>query len=99
MKKTEITKALILRDGLTCQYCGCAVVKGSLSKVGLVIEHVNGRSDDLCNLCVSCRSCNSQKNNRTGVEWAASITEKYIRARKEMVKVARIETLLERLSI
>jgi hypothetical protein len=94
----SLKKVVIKRDGLVCQYCGIDVIEGITAVNGLVIEHVNGRSEDISNLCVSCKRCNSNKNRRTAVEWAASITESYILAKKNMSKVARIELLLSRLN-
>lgn len=93
----RMVNAVIKRDGLTCQYCSRNVIKGSVARNGLVIEHVNGRSESIDNLCVACRSCNSRKNKRTAVEWSAMLVEEYASAREGMKTVARIEAMLERL--
>ena len=64
-----IASEVIKRDGLKCRYCGSCVVIGSSSKNGMILEHVNGRDNNINNLCVSCRSCNSKKGNMTAIEW------------------------------
>lgn len=53
------------RDGHRCVYCG--------AHQNLSLDHVvplsRGGSNDLDNLATACRSCNSQKSNRTPDEW------------------------------
>lgn len=62
----KIRKAVIDRDGLYCRYCWkpCAIVE---------IDHIHplsrGGSNDLRNLCVSCRDCNGMKGAKTWFEW------------------------------
>jgi 5-methylcytosine-specific restriction endonuclease McrA len=49
------------RDGNRCRYCG------SIERLSIdhVRPRVQGGSDDLENLAVACRPCNSRKNGRT----------------------------------
>ena len=90
--------AVIERDGLVCQYCGRAVVKGQTAGGGgLVIEHVEGRAEDTSNLCVSCRSCNSTKNRRTASEWLADTSDEIAALVRLYDRRARIAALLNKL--
>ena len=58
------------RDRYTCQYCGDKTPpqKSKFGKIiggkDPVIEHINGKSNDMSNVCTSCRSCNSIKRSR-----------------------------------
>ena len=60
--RQERTLALIERDGLTCAECGTVE--------NLTVDHIlplsKGGTDDLDNLRLLCRSCNSKKGDRTG---------------------------------
>lgn len=60
---TTFYAAAIQRGGLLCRYCGDPV------SADLTIDHViprcQGGGDDLNNLVVACRSCNSRKGGRT----------------------------------
>ena len=54
---------VIARDGLKCCYCG-----KQLEPKDATVDHViavhNGGSDDLANLVMACRSCNSRKGSK-----------------------------------
>lgn len=66
---TKWRSALIARDGFMCRYC-------RRNDDPLTIDHVLPRSlgggDDLANLALACRPCNSSKGARTPQEWRAS---------------------------
>jgi hypothetical protein len=49
------------RDHETCRYCGAT----DQVSVDHVLPRVQGGSDDLCNLALACKSCNSRKGGRT----------------------------------
>lgn len=53
----QIRETVFIRDGRICKYCGCFD--------NLTIDHIHpvthGGTDDLDNLQVLCRSCNSKK--------------------------------------
>lgn len=63
--RTELTPVILERDGAICCYCG--------STDDLTIDHVTplarGGSNDLANLVVACRICNSSKGARLLEEW------------------------------
>lgn len=62
----RIRSAVIERDGMTCRYCGCAVVhreaRAAHRPDHLHLDHVIpwalGGSDEVDNLVVSCATCN-----------------------------------------
>lgn len=62
---------LIERDGVLCHYCGCQLKhnpKEGYHPQGVSIDHIipqkRGGSDDLGNLVLCCRRCNSRKHTR-----------------------------------
>jgi hypothetical protein len=59
-KSPKLKNALIERDGEKCRHCGSIKM--------LCVDHVisisKGGSDELDNLQLLCRSCNSRKHNR-----------------------------------
>lgn len=63
--RAELTPVILERDGAICCYCG--------STDDLTIDHVTplarGGSNDLANLVVACRICNSSKGARLLEEW------------------------------
>ena len=63
--RADLTPVILERDGALCRYCG--------SVDDLTIDHVTplarGGSNDLANLVVACRSCNSSKGARALEEW------------------------------
>jgi 5-methylcytosine-specific restriction endonuclease McrA len=66
----RVVQELIDRDGTKCHYCGCELVFKYSGYVenGYSIDHVKakamGGSEDLDNLLLACRSCNSRKGSR-----------------------------------
>jgi len=97
MKKAT-TDAVIRRDGLVCQYCGCSVIRGkTIGCNGLIIEHINGRNCSVSNLCVACRKCNSTKNRRTAHEWLVDIQKKIDMLVELHNKSERIKSLIVKL--
>ena len=67
VRDPELRRAIQARDGNACRYCGQPVNwldrKGPR---GATYDHVvPGGGDDLTNLVVSCRGCNSRKGQRT----------------------------------
>ncbi len=60
-----LTRMVIERDGFTCSYCGCET---DTEENGYAIDHVfplnRGGNNDLDNLAMSCRSCNSSKGDK-----------------------------------
>jgi len=93
-----LRQRILERDGYICQYCGRTVGNSSDRKADAVIEHVNGRSEDECNLCVACRSCNSKKNRRTAEEWLADIDAQLSYMQALMDRRNRIVALLNSLN-
>lgn len=63
--RAELTPVVLARDGALCRYCG--------STDDLTIDHVtplaHGGSNNLTNLVVACRICNSSKGARLLEEW------------------------------
>ena len=60
-----LTRMVIDRDGWECTYCDCDT---SLEENGYAIDHVlplaQGGGNDIDNLTMCCRSCNSSKGDR-----------------------------------
>lgn len=60
-----LTGLVIERDGWVCSYCDCNT---SLPENGYAIDHIypvsRGGSNDIDNLTMSCRSCNSSKSDK-----------------------------------
>ena len=65
----EVREYLLEKWGRTCAYCG-------KKDIPLEVEHITpksrGGSNRVSNLCISCRSCNQQKNNQTAAEFGHS---------------------------
>lgn len=68
-KYRRFRSAVVQRDGEGCRYCGA-------SNDDMTLDHVIPRSrggpDDISNLALACRPCNSSKGARTPQEWLAS---------------------------
>ena len=60
-----LTRMVVERDGWVCTYCDCDT---SLPENGYAIDHVyplaKGGSNDIDNLTMACRSCNSSKGDK-----------------------------------
>lgn len=64
---TPLQRAVILlRDGLSCQYCGKSLV-GKQWNAEHVIPWNRGGETEVENLVVACRVCNKAKGNRKGI--------------------------------
>lgn len=62
---SKLRKAVMLRDGERCVYCGnCS----GPFHIDHIIPVAKGGTDVLSNLCVSCRACNLSKGARTPEE-------------------------------
>lgn len=68
----RVTRAIWARDGGCCVYCG---ISAEQSGAHLHLDHLTPRSaggqDIASNLVLACRSCNSQRQNMSLVQWAA----------------------------
>lgn len=70
---------LIKRDGMYCHYCGKEMdMDLSQSNLnGVTVEHMNpkikGGDNDMSNLVLSCRSCNSKKRTKHYQEFKMAI--------------------------
>jgi 5-methylcytosine-specific restriction endonuclease McrA len=60
-------KAVFLRDGFTCQYCGARVSMTSGTR-DHVLPRSRGGRDILANVVTACMPCNTRKDNRTPEE-------------------------------
>lgn len=62
----QLRADVIKRDSLVCQYCQAHLES-------CVIDHIlpvsKGGGNEIANLCVSCRECNTSKKDRTLKEW------------------------------
>lgn len=60
-----LTVAVVLRDSTVCHYCGEPTLAGDPGVRGRTLDHIIpqafGGKDDLSNLVLSCRACNSKK--------------------------------------
>jgi 5-methylcytosine-specific restriction endonuclease McrA len=73
-KRKVLVEKLIVRDGLKCVYCG-----KNLSRHTITIDHIiplskNG-NNDLNNLCIACKRCNTLKDNYTLKEFRKLIRD------------------------
>lgn len=63
-----LTVAVVMRDGTFCHYCGESTLLGSSGPLGRTLDHVIpqafGGKDELDNLVLACRSCNSKKGKQ-----------------------------------
>jgi 5-methylcytosine-specific restriction endonuclease McrA len=60
-------KAVFIRDGFACQYCG-ARLSMSTGTRDHVVPRSRGGADTLANVVAACRACNSRKDARTPQE-------------------------------
>lgn len=63
--------AVTLRDGRFCRYCG--VDCGEQITIDHVTPRCQGGGDDVANLVVACKACNSRKGGRTPNQAAMSL--------------------------
>jgi 5-methylcytosine-specific restriction endonuclease McrA len=64
-------RALFLRDGHACQYCGrhlSALRKGERLTRDHVLPRCRGGKDEWANVVTACSSCNGRKGSRTPQE-------------------------------
>lgn len=61
--------AVISKTDGRCAYCGIELYDDDMSALGMTIDHLTpksrGGTDELANLVVCCRSCNSTKGVKT----------------------------------
>ena len=94
--------AIIARDGKCCAYCG----KSGKTVVDHMVPIAMGGNDEIDNLCLACKECNSGKSGRTpelaGMKFASDTAlkahDKYKRDRDESRTVyrTRIRTTADR---
>ncbi|AYW50206.1 HNH endonuclease [Tetragenococcus halophilus] len=58
----KLSKKVFERDHYTCSYCGQV---GGILEVDHIVPFSKGGSDDISNLCTSCRKCNRQKKDKS----------------------------------
>lgn len=91
---TPLQRAVILlRDGLSCQYCGKSLV-GKQWNAEHVLPWIRGGRTEVYNLVVACRGCNKAKGNRRGIlpghgAVKQQIVDLGIRRRKERLAARR----------
>jgi 5-methylcytosine-specific restriction endonuclease McrA len=60
-------KAVFIRDGFACQYCGTRLSMNTGTR-DHVLPRSRGGPDTLANVVAACRSCNGRKDDRTPLE-------------------------------
>lgn len=61
---------VVERDGLICRYCMCDINADGLAwAVDHIVPLIKGGTNDLGNLVVACKPCNSSKAGRSIEEW------------------------------
>jgi 5-methylcytosine-specific restriction endonuclease McrA len=64
----DLRMRVIKRDGKTCAYCNKKLTRSQIS-----VDHITpvskGGTNDLSNLAISCRECNSSKSGKMISEW------------------------------
>ena len=58
------TRNVLIRDGFTCQYCGCKLSLRTGTK-DHVLPSAQGGKTVMLNLVAACKPCNSRKDNKT----------------------------------
>ena len=74
--RTAALHALIKRDGLACRYCSSALSvtgDGEKAQIDHVRARARGGTDDLDNLAIVCRRCNSRKGTKLVADFLAAI--------------------------
>ena len=65
LRRPQVSRQLVLlRDGETCQYCGCQPGRAELT-LDHVIPRAHGGQTSWENVVAACRSCNGFKADRT----------------------------------
>jgi 5-methylcytosine-specific restriction endonuclease McrA len=71
----QLVAAVRGRDQERCRYCGCAVdFNDRRSNMGGTYDHVDPEgANNLANVVIACRGCNSAKGHRTPEEWGYAL--------------------------
>lgn len=65
LRRPQVSRALVLvRDGETCQYCGCQPGRAALT-LDHVVPRAQGGVTSWENVVAACRACNATKADRT----------------------------------
>jgi 5-methylcytosine-specific restriction endonuclease McrA len=65
MRRPQVSRTLVLlRDGETCQYCGCRPGRAELT-LDHIVPRAQGGQTRWENVVAACRPCNARKANRT----------------------------------
>jgi 5-methylcytosine-specific restriction endonuclease McrA len=65
MRRPQVSRTLVLlRDGETCQYCGCRPGRAELT-LDHIVPRAQGGQTSWENVVAACRSCNARKADRT----------------------------------
>jgi 5-methylcytosine-specific restriction endonuclease McrA len=65
MRRPQVRRTLVLlRDGETCQYCGCRPGRAELT-LDHIVPRAQGGQTRWENVVAACRPCNARKANRT----------------------------------
>ena len=77
INKRRVVIILYERQSGKCKYCGVRLVDEALADRDVVIDHMiskkNNGTDDIDNLCLCCKLCNSMKGGKSAEEF-----QKYI---------------------
>ena len=63
--RQEKRLAILLRDGLSCAYCGSSVEDGAILSLDHLKPRSKGGSNAASNLVTCCKRCNSSRGNRS----------------------------------
>jgi 5-methylcytosine-specific restriction endonuclease McrA len=65
MRRPQVSRTLVLlRDGETCQYCGCRPGRAELT-LDHIVPRAQGGATSWENVVTACRPCNARKADRT----------------------------------
>jgi 5-methylcytosine-specific restriction endonuclease McrA len=65
MRRPQVSRTLVLlRDGETCQYCGCRPGRAELT-LDHIVPRAQGGTTRWENVVAACRPCNARKADRT----------------------------------
>ncbi|NTU86086.1 MAG: HNH endonuclease [Chloroflexales bacterium] len=65
MRRPQVSRALVLmRDGESCQYCGCRPSRAELT-LDHIVPRAQGGQTSWENVVAACRDCNARKADRT----------------------------------